>query len=119
MRTEFGTGGVRRRDTLGLALGGGVLLTGIQAEGATAGASKPPQVRALVFDTFGTVVDWRTSVAGEVQAFAARHKLQIDGFKFADAWRAGYAPPSGPAELVVYLEDKAGRRVIYRGRRPE
>lgn len=51
-----------------------------------------PQAKALVFDTFGTVVDWRTSVAREVDALAKRKGLAIDGAKFADAWRAGYSP---------------------------
>jgi 2-haloacid dehalogenase len=50
----------------------------------------PP--RALVFDVFGTVVDWRTSVALEVQQLANRKGLTLDGAKFADAWRAGYGP---------------------------
>ena len=49
-------------------------------------------VRALVFDVFGTVVDWRTSVARDVAAAAQRRGLTVDGEKFADAWRAGYAP---------------------------
>jgi 2-haloacid dehalogenase len=49
-------------------------------------------VKALVFDTFGTVVDWRTSVAQEVDALAKRKGLTIDGAAFADAWRAGYGP---------------------------
>ena len=49
-------------------------------------------VKALVFDTFGTVVDWRTSVTEEVEALARRRKLSVDGAKFADAWRAGYRP---------------------------
>jgi len=49
-------------------------------------------VKALVFDTFGTVVDWRSSVAVEIQALAKRKVFSIDGAKFADAWRAGYAP---------------------------
>jgi 2-haloacid dehalogenase len=48
--------------------------------------------KALVFDVFGTVVDWRSSVAEEVQALAARKHFPVDGPKFADAWRAGYAP---------------------------
>lgn len=51
-----------------------------------------PQVKALVFDVFGTVVDWRTSVAREVESLAKRKKLTVDGAAFADAWRAGYAP---------------------------
>jgi len=49
-------------------------------------------VKALVFDTFGTVVDWRTSVTQEVAQVAKRKGLQVDAEKFADAWRAGYAP---------------------------
>jgi len=49
-------------------------------------------VKALVFDVFGTVVDWRTSVGREVEELARRKKLTIDGAAFADAWRAGYAP---------------------------
>ncbi len=49
-------------------------------------------VKALVFDVFGTVVDWRTSVAREVDLLAKRKGLTVDGGKFADAWRAQYAP---------------------------
>ena len=56
--------------------------------------SKPElgSVRALVFDTFGTVVDWRSSVTQEVAQLAKRKGLQVDAEKFADTWRAGYAP---------------------------
>ena len=49
-------------------------------------------VKALVFDTFGTVVDWRSSVAKEIEAVAKRKGVAIDGPKFADTWRAGYGP---------------------------
>lgn len=51
-----------------------------------------PSVKALVFDTFGTVVDWRASVIREVQELAQRKGFTVDAAKFADAWRAGYAP---------------------------
>jgi 2-haloacid dehalogenase len=51
-----------------------------------------PAVKALVFDTFGTVVDWRSSVAREVETLAKKKGVTIDGAKFADAWRAGYGP---------------------------
>ena len=44
--------------------------------------------QALVFDVFGTVVDWHGSVAREV----LRHGLPVDAEDFARAWRAGYAP---------------------------
>jgi 2-haloacid dehalogenase len=50
------------------------------------------RVKALVFDTFGTVVDWRTSVTQQVQDLATRKGLKIDAVKFADTWRAGYQP---------------------------
>ena len=49
-------------------------------------------VKALVFDVFGTVVDWRTSVARQVEEVGKRKGLTIDGAAFADAWRAQYAP---------------------------
>lgn len=49
-------------------------------------------VRALVFDVFGTVVDWRTSVAREVAIAARRIGVETDGLALADAWRAAYAP---------------------------
>ena len=90
MRTGFSRSSPRRRDALALVMGAGVLLTGTQTSAASAESCDLAPVRALVFDTFGTVVDWRTSVAGEVEAFAARHRLHIDAFKFSDAWRAGY-----------------------------
>jgi 2-haloacid dehalogenase len=52
----------------------------------------PSSVKALVFDTFGTVVDWRSSVTAEVEELARRKGFSVDGAKFADAWRAGYGP---------------------------
>ncbi|SFL16813.1 haloacid dehalogenase type II [Methylorubrum salsuginis] len=45
-------------------------------------------IRALVFDTFGTLVDWRSGVARE----AERLIPGLDGGAFADAWRARYQP---------------------------
>jgi 2-haloacid dehalogenase len=48
--------------------------------------------RALAFDVFGTVVDWRSSVIRELEEFGVRHGLQQDWPSFADRWRAGYAP---------------------------
>jgi 2-haloacid dehalogenase len=52
----------------------------------------PRVLRALVFDVFGTVVDWRTSIVREGQLLAAARGLQVDWPAFADAWRAGYQP---------------------------
>jgi 2-haloacid dehalogenase len=55
-------------------------------------ATPPFAVKALVFDTFGTVVDWRSSVAHEVAKVARQKHVALDAAKFADAWRAGYGP---------------------------
>ncbi len=48
--------------------------------------------RALLFDVFGTVVDWHGSVAREARRVGRAHGLRIDGDAFADAWRAAYRP---------------------------
>ena len=45
---------------------------------------------ALVFDVFGTVVDWRSSVIAEGRMRGARQGIDVDWAAFADAWRAGY-----------------------------
>jgi len=54
--------------------------------------SRAPAAKALVFDVFGTVVDWRGSIIREGQALGRRKKLKVDWPAFADAWRAGYRP---------------------------
>jgi 2-haloacid dehalogenase len=57
-------------------------------------ASRAPltSVKALVFDTFGTVVDWRSSVIAEGEKLGREKHLDVDWAKFADRWRAGYGP---------------------------
>lgn len=49
-------------------------------------------IKALAFDVFGTVVDWRSSIIREGELLAQAKGLRVDWEKFADAWRAGYAP---------------------------
>jgi len=49
-------------------------------------------VRAVLFDVFGTVVDWRTGIAEAAGAFASSHGLELDPYAFADSWRAQYQP---------------------------
>jgi 2-haloacid dehalogenase len=51
-----------------------------------------PNIAALVFDVFGTVVDWRSSIIRELEAFGHERHLAADWTKLADAWRAGYQP---------------------------
>lgn len=53
------------------------------------------EIRVLAFDVFGTVVDWRSSVAAEASAAAERHGLALQAGRaeaFADAWRRRYQP---------------------------
>lgn len=50
-------------------------------------ASAVPEVAALFFDVFGTLVDWRGSIAKEAPALIGR---EVDGAAFADAWRGEY-----------------------------
>lgn len=63
-------------------------------------------VKALTFDVFGTVVDWRTSIAREVTALLGAKGIGVDGESFALAWRARYQPSME--------EVRAGRRPFTR-----
>ena len=49
-------------------------------------------VKALTFDVFGTVVDWRGSIIREGSAWNEEKGLQVDWEAFADAWRGLYQP---------------------------
>ena len=60
--------------------------------------SDADRVEVLLFDVFGTVVDWHGSIVREM----AHDHPQVDGAAFARAWRAGYQPAmarvrSGPS----------------------
>ena len=56
-------------------------------------AVNAPSPRALVFDVFGTVVDWRSGVARELAGYlSAIGREDLDPFLLADAWRARYQP---------------------------
>jgi len=50
------------------------------------------QVKALTFDVFGTVVDWRGSISREGRKLGKELGIRADWAAFADAWRAGYQP---------------------------
>jgi 2-haloacid dehalogenase len=65
------------------------------------------EIRALVFDVFGTVVDWRSGVAREAASFLARYgAAEADPGAFADAWRRRYSP--------AMEEVRSGRRPFTR-----
>jgi len=49
-------------------------------------------VKALVFDVFGTLVDWRSGVAREAENILRPLGYDLDWLAFADAWRAEYQP---------------------------
>jgi len=49
-------------------------------------------VKALFFDVFGTMVDWRTGVARETEAILKPLGFTLEWLAFADAWRAEYQP---------------------------
>jgi 2-haloacid dehalogenase len=51
-----------------------------------------PAPAALVFDVFGTVVDWRSTIIMEGEELARKKNLDVDWPAFADAWRSRYAP---------------------------
>jgi 2-haloacid dehalogenase len=64
-------------------------LTAMAITGAKGATGAP---KALVFDTFGTVVDWRGSIIAEGAVWEQADNLNIDWAHFADRWRAGYGP---------------------------
>jgi 2-haloacid dehalogenase len=77
---------------MGATPGSGRAMAAGQAQGGVRSTAAAGTVKALVFDVFGTVVDWRTSVTQEVEALAKRKGFTVDAAKFADAWRGGYGP---------------------------
>jgi 2-haloacid dehalogenase len=54
--------------------------------------ASPASVRALFFDVFGSMVDWRKSVAREAEKIPELLGYNLDWLAFADAWRGEYQP---------------------------
>jgi 2-haloacid dehalogenase len=77
---------------IGLALWRSGAVNAAIAQGGSRVDPTLSSTKALVFDVFGTVVDWRSSIAEEVRQLARRKGATVDAEKFADAWRAGYGP---------------------------
>lgn len=50
------------------------------------------EIRALTFDVFGTVVDWRSAIIAELEIFAKSKGVEGDWAAFVDAWKAFYRP---------------------------
>ncbi len=105
-----------RRDLLRLGV---VVLAGTQFDDRAdaAPSADATDVRALVFDTFGTVVDYRSSVIAEGEALGRAKNLKADWPKFADAWRSGYGPSMNrvrSGELPWTRLDELHRAVLDR-----
>ena len=80
-----------------------------------------PGIKALLFDVFGTVVDWRSSIIRELTAFGAGHGLDADWGGVADEWRGEYQPAmeevrSGRREWTILdvLHRESLERVLER-----
>ena len=59
-------------------------------------------IRAVLFDTFGTVVDWRSGIVHAVEQFSRRQEIHLDATAFALDWRSRYKP--------AMAEVRSGRR---------
>lgn len=75
------------------------------------------EVKALVFDVFGTVVDWRTSLIDDFTAWGAKRGIDGDWTALVDAWRGAYVPAMDsvrkqPDKPFVALEDLQRSSVI-------
>ncbi len=51
-----------------------------------------PELRAILFDTFGTVVDWRSSLIAGLTEFGTARGIKADWASLVDAWRGSYGP---------------------------
>lgn len=80
---------VSRRRFLSFAAAASVCLLPARESRA---ANSSLAVQALVFDVFGTVVDWRGSIIREGELLGQRKAFSVDWAEFADRWRAGYGP---------------------------
>ena len=49
-------------------------------------------VKALFFDVFGTLADWRSGIAADTKRILSQHNKSTDWLAFADAWRGEYQP---------------------------
>lgn len=67
-----------------------------------------PEIRALTFDVFGTVVDWRGGIAREAEAMLAPKGFTLDWGAFANAWRrpilAAMAPVRSAERSYVTMD---------------
>jgi 2-haloacid dehalogenase len=74
-------------------------------------------LKALLFDVFGTVVDWRGSIVREGERWSKQKGLRVDWAKFADRWRAGYGPSMDQVRVgtLPWMKLDALHRLILDG----
>jgi 2-haloacid dehalogenase len=72
----------------------------------------PLPVRAVLFDVFGTVVDWRSSMFAEINDFKVKKNIEVDVESFIDLWRAAYR--QGMADMRAGKSKKMSNRMVYR-----
>ena len=85
----------RKLDRRGFLAAAGGGITALAQQATSSSPDLKPElalVKACVFDTFGTVVDWRGSVIAEATSWGKSKGLHIDWVEFTDRWRLGYRP---------------------------
>ncbi|HWA11859.1 MAG TPA: haloacid dehalogenase type II [Burkholderiales bacterium] len=83
---------LRRANALAVAGALGMNFRATAARSESNGGGAMVEVKALVFDVFGTLVDWRTCVARESKKVLEPMGYKLDWIAFADAWRGEYQP---------------------------
>ena len=93
MTTSILVSSLRSRGTLtAIALVGLIVAASGSSPRAQPDPGRLAMVKAMTFDVFGTVVDWRSSIIREGEQLTVRTGIEGDWPRFADAWRAGYGP---------------------------
>ena len=74
--------------------------------------TQKPLPKALFFDVFGSLTDWRTSIAREAERILGTHR-KVDWIAFADAWRvaerpAGRTPSRGAGRIAGRSHARSG-----------
>ena len=71
---------------------GSILEGMLTSQANTQSSFFPSNVKALFFDVFGTLVDWRSGIARDAKSILRPRGYAIDWQAFADAWRGEYQP---------------------------
>lgn len=83
---------IDRRSVLQFAIAAGASAGTWRSAVAQPAGFRANDIKALVYDVFGTVVDWRSGVAREAERILKPLGYNLDWIAFADAWRALYQP---------------------------